>query len=128
MFPLFEADYEPEWILLVAGDDAQPRHQQLEELQRHTDELQKLGILIFEVSRTEIKPFHHSSRCLAEATKIARIYRLTFDRFTASLINQTDCVKWTAPTPVSFADLVSVIEEMPHREAENGTRGPALSR
>ncbi|GGG08381.1 MULTISPECIES: DUF4174 domain-containing protein [Rhizobium] len=127
MSALFEAKRKPEWILLVAGDDTGLRRQQLDELQQHVQELKERAIIVFEVSRTEVTALEQDCRCVAGSADVAKTYRLAFDRFTASLVDVNDSVKWVAPIPVCFADIVTTIEELPHREAENAARGPSLS-
>ncbi|WP_312405772.1 DUF4174 domain-containing protein [Rhizobium sp.] len=127
MSALFEAKRKPEWILLVAGDDTGLRRQQLDELQQHVQELKERAIIVFEVSRTEVTALEQDCRCVADSADVAKTYKLAFDRFTASLVDVNDSVKWVAPIPVCFADIVTTIEELPHREAENAARGPSLS-
>lgn len=128
MQSMFQADYKPQWILLVAGDDARLRSQQMDALRAHVSELKERALIVLEISRTEVSGFDQVCRCMVSPDDVIRNYRLPSDHFTASLIDGNDFVKWVAPMPVSFVDIVSVIEELPRREAENATRGPALSK
>lgn len=127
MSHLFVTGHKPKWILLIAGNDSQLRHEQADELKRHSQELRDRSIIVVEVSPTEAVALHGDCRCVASAGDIADSYKLSFDRFSSSLVDENDCVKWAAPAPVCFSDLIAVIDEMPHHEAENATRGPALS-
>lgn len=124
---LFDVEDRPEWILIVAGDDARLRRRQLDELQNHMQELKKRAVLVVEVSSDRVVTFDRDCHLAAEPAEVAHAYRITFDRFTASIVDGCDCVKWTAPSPVSFADIASTIDDLPHHDAENATRGPALA-
>lgn len=126
MSALFEANCKPEWILLIAGDDAGLRRQQLDEFKAHAQELNERAILVFEVSRDKVTALDITHNCLASAADVANTYRLTFDRFTASLVDRNDWVKWVSPIPISFDDIIKTIKELPLHEAENATRGPSL--
>lgn len=126
MSALFEASCKPEWILLIAGDDAGLRRQQLDKFKAHAQELTERAILVFEVSRDKVTALDITYHCLASAADVANTYRLTFDRFTASLVDRNDWVKWVSPIPISFDDIIKTVKELPLHEAENATRGPSL--
>ncbi|MBW9090731.1 DUF4174 domain-containing protein [Rhizobium wenxiniae] len=126
MSALFESNCKPEWILLVAGDDAGLRRQQLDEFKAHAQKFTERAVLVFEVSRDKVTALDMTYRCLASPADVAKTFRLTFDRFTASLVDQNDWVKWVSPIPVSFVDIIKTIEDLPLHEAENATRGPSL--
>lgn len=123
---LFEIDNKPKWILLIAGNNSRMRQEQADELKSHAQELRDREIVVLAVSPSEAIALHGDCRCLASATRIADTYKLSFDRFSSALIDEYDRVKWAAPAPVCFSDLMAVIDQMPLHEAENATRGPAI--
>jgi hypothetical protein len=127
MARLFETDHKPKWVLLIAGEDPQLQQEQADALKAHAQELHDREILVLALSPTETITLHGECRCLANANDFAKAYKLSMTRFSSSLVDAHDRVTWKAPIPICFADLVRVIDDMPRHQAENATRGPALS-
>lgn len=121
----FEANYEPEWILLIAGSDPAMRQSQVKELEPHMNEIRLRSIIVAEVSPTEAVGLYGACRCIVSAHTVAKAYHISFERFTLSIVERSGCVKWVGPAFTSFPALMSVIDELPLHEAENATRGPS---
>lgn len=127
MLHLFETDQKPKWMLLVVGCEPRILKAQEEQLKSCAQELQDRKIVVVAVSPDDVHVIHGNCRCVASAGDVAAAYGLSFDRFKSALIDEEGCVKWAAPEPVCYKDLIKLVDEMPIHDAEKATRGPASS-
>lgn len=120
-----DSNERPAWLLLIAGDDGDMARQQADCFLSHAAELESRDLVVVTISRDDVSVVHGDCRCSMAARDLAEKYGLSFEKFSSALIDESDCVKWAAPLPVCYEDIISVIDEMPRRDAENATRGPA---
>jgi hypothetical protein len=124
MRDVFEDEPRPEWILIVNGDEPEIQ-QQTTALATYAQELQNRDLVVLAIRSDHVSVEHGDCHCHAKASDLAVRYGLSLDQFWCALIDKDDCMKWAAPEPIRFENIISVIDEMPLRDAENSARQPA---